>query len=426
MIELFPLSPYRHMRLCVALSGGRDSVALLHYLRAHADESAITLSAVTCEHGIRGEESLRDLRFVKALCADWQIPLEVFSEDVPALAARTGMGLEEAGREFRYGCFRTIVNSGRADAVATAHHLDDYAETVLFRLSRGTSLSGMNAFRAQDGILRPMLGVTRAEVDAYVAENALPFVEDSTNADGSYTRNYLRNEVLPALRRAIPRAPENLVRFAARAAEDDAYLTELAQELVAFSDGEAEIAVGLPSPIFTRACILAMKSFGIRRDYTSANVEEIAALRTLQSGRKVNLPDGLEAAREHGKIVFYRPKTPFFGEVAFTVGARIELFDGVFVETGEGEREGALRADLDRFPGGCVVRTRREGDVFTPYGGARKKLKEFLTDRKIPARKGAFLPLIACGNEILAVVGVEVSDRVKITPTTMRRGYIQG
>lgn len=421
-MELFALQPYAGKRVCVALSGGRDSVALLHFFYRHAAEYGITLTALTCEHGLRGEASLADLAFVEGLCARWNVPLRVFRADVAALARERGEGTEEAGRNWRYACFSQVLAADEADMVATAHHRDDYAETVLFRLARGTSLAGLNAFPAREGIVRPMLGVSRKQIDEYIARYRLPFAEDASNADERFTRNALRRSVLPALERAVPGAAAHLVAFAGRAAQDEALLARLAREQVREGEDGMRVPVGIAFPLFTRACLYAMKACGVTRDYTCANLEEVAKLRCLQSGRRVSLPGGLTALREGETILFCKSTdVPAFC-IPFAVGDFAG--QGIALAVGEGTRGGALAVDLDAFPADCVVRTRREGDVFTPFGGGTKSLKKFLTDKKIPARQGRMLPLVAREQTIYAVCGVQIADSVKITDKTVRPGYL--
>lgn len=414
-MQLFPLQPYQDKKICVAVSGGVDSVCLLHYFYRHAAEFRIRLSAVTCEHGIRGKASLSDLAFVESLCRDWNVPLSVFRADVPALSAQRKLGVEEAGRTFRYECFDRILASGQADFVATAHHKDDFAETVLFRLIRGTSLSGLNAFDRK-GIIRPMLGVTRAEIQSYAEENSLPYVTDESNSDEAYTRNYLRHTVLPALEQAVNGAGGHLVDFALRAKADDDFLQSLAEREIVRGDGEISISAALPQPLFSRAAVLAMKEFGVKKDYTQGNVVEISALKKLQSGKRACLPNGAECVREGERIIFYRPEPPCREELPFLPGSY--PFGKYRVTVGANGTENALYADADAFPEGCVIRTRRQGDRFTPFKGTDKALKEYLTDKKIPARKSRNLPLIANGSVVYAVFGVEISDRVKATDRT--------
>ena len=421
-MRLFDLQPYAGKRVCVAISGGRDSVALLHFFKCHAKEFGITLLALTCEHGLRGEASRADLAFVEQLCHSWGIELRVFRADVARFAAQWGEGIEEAGRRWRYSCFDEILSKDCADVVVTAHHRGDYAETVLFRLARGTSLAGLNAFPKRKGIARPFLKVTRAQIDAYIAENALAFVEDESNADERYTRNRLRHSIMPVLEEAVPGAEEHLVAFAERAAADEEYLSSLAQQYVTFSEGEARVPVNLPMPLFFRAILHAMKLCGVTQDYTSVNLKDTASLQNLQSGSKIALPKGLCAVREQDEIVFCFPSDA--PEKVLTFGLGDFTSEEIALVAGEGKRRGALAVDLDAFPPDCVVRTRREGDMFTPFNGGKKPLKKFLTDRKIPARLGHCLPVIACGNIVYAVCGAEISDAVKITEKTVRRGYL--
>lgn len=409
------------MKLCVALSGGVDSVCLLHYLHVHGTEYAIALSAAHLEHGIRGEESLRDLKFCKELCAAWGITLYTRHADIPAIASERGEGIEEAARRERYAFFQDLTDTQNIDAVATAHHMGDVAETVLFRLARGTSPAGMRTIAEREGVVRPLLHVTRAEIEAYAKEHGLSHVEDSTNADERYARNLIRHTVLPALGQVCGQTVEHLMQFASLSAGDDDFLQKMAAEQVIHREGELLVPIGLPQPLFARACMQIMR--GESFDYTGGALMEIMRLKELQSGRSVTLSGSRIATREGKYIVFFSPHVAFEGEIPFTAGESAYTEPKPFCVT-TNEIKGRLRVDLDAFPKNCVVRTRREGDYITPYGGRRKSLKKFLGDRKISARLGHELALIACGAEILVVVGVEIADSVKVTEHTVRCGYI--
>ena len=456
-MELFSLAPYRGFSLAVAVSGGRDSVALLHYLHKNAEEAHISLSALTCCHGIRPSAEA-DAAFVEELCKAWGVPLTVFRADVPARAKQSGRNLEEEGRMFRRECYQTMLDGG-ADAVLTAHHRDDYAETVLFRLARGTSLRGLDVFPAQNGLLRPLLGVTRARIDEYIQENALLFREDETNADVAFSRNRIRHEVLPALERAVPGAKENLVRFAERAVRDDAFLQELALREVR-GEGEKRVFVSLPEPVFFRACLAAMKALGLTRDYTESNLQELKKLAAAQAGRFTRLPCGITVYREGADLVFLPQEEgaeeahkarelPFFLGRKEAFGGVLEVGEGDFGAGGQTKTTGeptkttgeppflrgeppelpkacgrVLKVDLAAVPEGAVWRTRREGDTFLPCNGHQKSLKKFLTEKKIPARVGRELPVLAKGSEVLCIAGVELSERIKRTQNTARAGHI--
>lgn len=424
-MELFSAEKYRGLRVCVALSGGLDSVCLLHAFRACAEEYRVTLSACHLEHGIRGEESLRDMRFCESLCAAWSVPLYTERVPVQALAESAGKGLEEVGREVRYRFFASIVESGKADVVATAHQMNDVAETVLFRMARGTALAGMRGITEHSGVIRPLLGVTRRELERYAEHFKLPHIEDSTNFDENYSRNRIRHSVLAPLEEVNEEAVSHIARFASFAAEDDEFLQQLAAEKIVRRAGEYAVPVELPDPLFLRACVRAMKELGALEGYTYAQLGGLLRLRELQSGKRASLACGREAVREYGHVVFYNVESTFGGEIPFAanVGTMYEIGSSKFTVSGE-SGENALRVDLDRFPEGCVVRTRREGDFITPYHAQGKSLKKFLTDRKVSARLGRKLPLIAKGSEILVVVGVEIADSVKVTESTKRIGFV--
>ena len=406
--------------MAVAVSGGADSVCLLQAFYEHADKNNIALSAITCEHGIRGEKSLRDLAFVKDFCAQRKIPLFIFSADIPKRAQASGRGLEEEGRAFRYECFSSILAEGKADVVATAHHKGDVAETVLFRLARGTSLQGIDAIKEQGGIVRPLLNTTKEEILVYLNERGISYVIDETNDDESYSRNAIRKTVLPALEEIVHGAGEHIADFARRAGEDNAYLNSLAQGAMRREGDEIYLPIDLPRPLFLRAAGLAITALGAK-DYGEKVLREVGKLQNLQSGKRVCFC-GIEAVKEQEEIVFYRPRAAFTAELPFAEGT----FDaGMYRVNIKGvELRGALQADADKFPFGCVLRTRRAGDRFTPFGGGEKPLKKFLTDKKISARKSAELILIAKDSTVYAIIGVEISELVKVTAETKRRIYL--
>ena len=422
----------------MALSGGVDSVCLLHAFKEQALKCGIVLSALHIEHGIRSKESERDMEFCRALCESWGVPLTILRTDVPALAQARGESVEQAGRAVRYEAFRSLLERGEADLVATAHHADDVAETIIFRLARGTGLSGMKAITEYGGIVRPLLKLTRAEIAAYAEENHLSHVEDSSNEDETYARNYIRRTVLPAFEKVHANAKEHLVRFAGLASEEDEFLERLAEATILRAAGEEWVPVDLPDVLFRRACLICMRR-AAGGEYARANLEEIAKLKAAQSGKKVAMPlskRGDVAARyafREGKYIVFSSgcEGVLFAEVPFQPEAGAYPYPMNFsvrkLEAAAGKyprKAGELYVDLDAFPSGCVVRTRRDGDMITPYHARRKTLKKFLTDRKIPARLGRGLAVIAKGSEVYVVVGVEIADGVKLTEKTRRAAVI--
>lgn len=422
-------------RVCVAISGGVDSTALLHYLKSKEKEVGFSLSAVHCEHGIRGEESLLDQAFVKELCKNWNVPLFLFSEDCPKRAKGEKISLETAARDYRLESFSSLVKENKVDYIATAHHLSDEAETVLFRLARGTSLSGVKGMEEKSGyLIRPFLDWTKEEILSYARENNLSYRTDSTNLETDATRNKLRLNVFPALEEAVSGASANLTRFARYAAEDDALLYEQSQSLVSLPPtGKTLVKFSEQKPLFHRACLIAMKALGIEKDYTAAHLESVYALQKSERGARICLPQGVIAQKTETGVEFYLQENEELLPPAPKAEKPFDLsgFDGgryaVNVNlTPQNDTEWkTLRVDKDAIPKNAVFRFRKEGDEIKSFGGS-KSLKKFFNEKKIPTKERAFLPLIAekDGKEVFVVCGVEISERVKITKETQSVIYI--
>jgi tRNA(Ile)-lysidine synthase len=225
--------------LVVAVSGGVDSLVLLHVLNALRDELNLTLHAATLDHGIRGAAGAADAAFVRATAAAWGVPVTVERADVPAFAQREGMGLEAAARQVRYTFLEWVAQQIGAAAVATGHTLDDQAETVLMHLIRGSGLDGLAGIppRRKLGkthLIRPLLDTSRAEIEAYAAAHDLEPRQDSTNTDTAYLRNRLRHDVIPLLEELNPNIRATLARTADVLREDAAFLDH--QNVMSFHD----------------------------------------------------------------------------------------------------------------------------------------------------------------------------------------------
>lgn len=399
------------MRVAVAVSGGKDSMALLHYLSDHTE--GFSLLVVHCEHGIR-KDSLADARFVERYCKDRDLPFLLFQEDCPLRAKVEKQSLETVARSFRYESFDKLLKTKQADVILTAHHESDNAETILFRLSRGTSISGICGITDREGIARPMLHVTREEIDDYVTTHAIPYREDSTNTDETYTRNFIRHEILPRLEEKIPSATTNIVRFATLAKEDDEFLYTLSESLIE----QNSVRIDDRFPLFSRACLSVMKRMGLDSDYTYQHLRSLYELCNKENGKMIVLPKHIVVYREYDKITFYQKTGPAI-EIPFTEG-ELPFREKVVVIGEQG-----LFFDLDKIPPSAVLRTRREGDRFHPFKGHEKSLGDWMTDHKIPLAERGNIPLIADGNRVLIVIGYEISDEVKLTMETKRSRRIE-
>lgn len=423
---------FTQKRICVATSGGADSMALLHFLKKSEEKFGYLLFAVHCEHGIRGEESVADWKFVEQTCLEWGIPVFFFSEDCKRKAKEEKTSLETAARNFRYQSFETLIKSGKVDYIATAHHADDEAETILFRLARGASISGAKGMQEEnDWLLRPILSWTKQDVMKYVAENAIEYRTDKTNFEQDATRNALRLSILPKLEERIPGAANALVRFARLAAEDDALLYEYAQALLRFDGKTAEIAFSDKKPLFCRACLLAMKALGVEKDYTAAHLESVFFLQDSERGAMLNLPQNVIAKRNVDTISLFIKKEEAFVKnepKVFTLkgfdGGRYEITLSFDKNVAQGSGK-SLYVDADKIPQNAVFRFREEGDVIQRFGGGKKSLKKIFNEEKIPVEEREYLPLIAQEKEVLVVCGVEISEKVKVDENTKRILYIQ-
>ena len=415
----------RGSTVAVGLSGGVDSVCLLHYLKNQSGEVGFDVVAVNVEHGIRGQDSLSDTAFCRKFCQKLGVTLKEYSVNAPAFSKEQGYSLEQAARQLRYNCFFDAIDSGFCDVVAVAHHLSDNAETILFNVLRGTSLSGAKGILPVsygERIIRPFLGVKKEDILSYAKENELPFVTDRTNFDISYTRNAIREVVLPSIKRIFPEYEGALSRFAQVCQSDDEYLYSLAEKSVHFEDGCAKIACDTPYPVFSRAVISALKRAGVEKDYQKSHVDAVFALKNLQTGKKVDLIKNVYAIKVHDHIeikiksAVNRPIAPFsLGETklgGYTI--RVEKAQNIT----NADMKSGQYFDLGKLPENLFFRKKQDGDVFIKFNGQKVTLKKFLTDKKIPADEKKELLVLADEKTVYLIAGLEISCLIKIDKTT--------
>lgn len=401
-----------------AVSGGADSTAMLHCLFSLQSELGITVSAAHYNHHLRGAEADRDENFVRELCKGLGIALRVSGGDVAAHAARTGESVEEAARHLRYAFLESLDG-----VIATAHTADDNLETVLLNLTRGTSLRGLCGIPPRRGrIVRPMLCLTRGEIEAYLSENALPHVEDSTNAAPDALRNRIRQEVVPLLRRENPSLSQTVLRGSLLLRQDEAYLEQAAETLLraAQTDGGWSCAVlrGQPKALQSRAVRMLLRRISAPK-LTSAHIGAVCALITsADPSARVSLPGGFTAERRYDCLRLSRGarqsgwepvRLKPDGSVELPeLGLRIRCRIVQRLEKSQENRNStstfACRCAMME-PAELLARPRAEADAIRLPGG-RRTLKRLMIDRKIPAAQRDRLPVIADENGILAVYGI--------------------
>ncbi len=422
--------------VAVALSGGKDSMCLFRLLLDNRRRLGITVKAVNVEHGIRGESSVKDSEFVADYCRKNSIELKSYKLDCKTFSEEQGYSEEEGARIARYSCFNDALNSGFCDKIATAHHLSDSFETTLFNLFRGASaagVAGISETRDNGRIIRPLAKISKRDIDEYIEKNNVPFVQDETNFENAYSRNYIRNKIIPVILERFPEAEKSVGRFCEVTEKENDYLNSEAQKaLTTDESGAYFIKTDIPDCIFSRAAIIALKVFGIGKDYEKVHIDEISALKNVVTSTCADLPKGVKAVKEYDSVVLYRP-TEFCFEEPFSYS----IFDGCLKKIcfrhceksginkkslNKSDINRTLYFDADKIPGNAVVRTAKSGDTFTKFGGGTKKLNDYFTDVKIPLRLRDKVLLVCDGSNVLIVCGVEISDNVRISSDTTLYG----
>ena len=406
----------------VALSGGSDSMALLHYMLSESKKYHFNVIAINVEHGIRGEASKSDTNFVIDYCKTNGIKLLTYSVDCPTFAKENKLSLEQAGRILRYQCFNQALESKACDKIATAHHQKDNFESVLFNLFRGTGIKGLIGIEQNfnDKIIRPFLSISKQEIEKYIKENDIPYVNDQTNFSDEYTRNAIRLNLLPEIENLFPEAQKSVYRLSQIAKLENDYMHTQALNSIAVSKDKVEINLPQHDAILSRATVIALQSLGVEKDWEKAHIDSIIELSNLKNSSKVNLPNGIIAVKEYDKITFYKDakNTPI--TLPFAIG-KIEFNQTVITIEKQDEcadLKNGFYCDKDKIPQGAVIRTRLDGDKFTKFGGGTKSLNDYLTDKKIPLMQRDSLPLLATNSEILAIFGVAISDKIKVDKDT--------
>lgn len=504
----------KNSAVIAAVSGGADSMAMLDLLQRLRGEMHFSLQVVHINHGIRGEEALRDASLVEEACGRYGIPCQVVTKKVPELASYWGIGLEEAGRRVRSeildevrreasqqsfsedrGNFviqSQIIKPGHqnlrpeqrntfagnqnefpgqrasysAVLIALAHNQNDQAETLLHHLARGTGLPGLSGIRPVSGSrIRPILCLNRSQIEDYLSRNGIEYVTDSTNLEDHYTRNRIRHHILPALEEQVnSQAVRHMADTALQAAEAVDYLMEQGRAVLAECQKikrDRGIFLGRPfleaPPVVQAYAVLcALEELGGRRDVSVEHIREVCSLTQRHVGTTIILPNHRKAVRYREGISISRdnalaqpictlsasapdqqsnqqpalnqsplPLTiPGLTRVSSTLCTNNPSFQTrIFTYSSETihEKKYTKWLDYDKIEGTLKIRTRRQGDTMTiNEAGQHKKLTRVMMDDGIPSDKRDQTLLIACGSEILWIVGGRMAENVKIDSQTKR------
>lgn len=414
-------------KIVIGVSGGADSVCLLFLLLSLRNEWDLKLQAVHVHHGLRGADADADERYVRELCQTQNVPLYVFHEDVKAYAKERGMTEEEAGRVLRRERFVQIKNETGASKIALAHHKNDNVETVLWNLSRGSGIRGAGGIRPKNGDwIRPLLCVTREEIEAYLCERKIAYCEDATNKEDDYTRNRLRNHVIPYLQEEInARAVEHIADAVEQFRAVGEYLEE---ETTRYSQtciqrqGETRILrkeqfEQVPEVLQSYVLHEVLGEVaGQKKDLAQIHVRMVRELLEKQVGRTCDLPYQIQARRcyeglEISKAIIKEEiERPHVEMRTFSRGERALTFP---------ENPYTKWFDYDIIKGTVTLRHREPGDYISiNKAGGTKKLKQYFIDEKVPQKEREDIWLLADGKQIMWIVGYRQSQEYQITDHT--------
>ena len=415
-------------QVIVGISGGGDSVCLLFLLSRYQKRRPFHLLGIHVNHGIRGQEALRDQEYAKKLCERLGVPFTVYTYSVPAIAQQEKRSLEEAGRMVRRRAFEEKAASlGKKAVIALAHHENDNAETVLHNLIRGTKAAGMGGIRPIQEIgegvayIRPLLKVTREEIETYLRQQQIPWMTDSTNQELEYTRNRIRHRIIPEMEKINPKAVSHIAQVADTFQAIEEYLTGQADMLYREYVEQRENGYWIRKELFLEKEL--MQSYVIRmvleraadkkQDLTAFHVESILSLGKGRTGASVSLPGGVLASQVYGNLYV---RVPNLGETPLKE-LELEIFPWENQQIPE--KTYTKWFDYDKIKSSLEIRHRKPGDFLTIADtGGRKKLKDYFIDCKIPREEREKLTLLAEGSHILWVVGYRISQYYKVTSQT--------
>ncbi len=423
----------------LAFSGGADSRVLLHLLAGHSKSCGFPLFLAHVNHGIRGDEAIRDRDFCEKVAKDYSLPCFILNADVPALARQNKTSIEAEARRVRYDFFGRLMLEHNIDLLATAHNSDDCLETLIFNIARGSGISGgasIPRVREFCGgyIVRPLLDATKRDILTFCTEHKLEYVTDSTNYDTAYTRNLIRHKIVPALEEINPGVRESAARF-----------SDSAREAASFVDCHAEQFISRFSPHPVRASELdalhpALRSQTLSRLFRDASgiipekvhIDALAALvRQAREGASLSLPRMTRAMISGGCLVFVpdprKKENPPSFSIKILPGINF-LPDGVIILGEPGEYIIDQKENLTHIESiildpslSLVARSMAEGDTIRQRG-MTKKVRRLLSEKKIPQKERHLVPILTSGDDILWIPGIAQKDNIS-TPCGITISY---
>lgn len=409
--------------IALAVSGGADSMAMAEWFRQNRPAGSFMI--LNIDHHIRGEESKRDSDFVESYAKKYSIDYRHYDVYALEYAKQNGMTIEQAARVLRHKIFETAA-AEYAYAVATAHHMQDQVESIFMHIARGTGIDGLVGMAVEDGyLLRPLLYTSKEDILQYIQQNKIEYCEDSTNFENEYSRNYVRNQVVPMIEKKFPSFGKSLLKLSERAKEiadfvDQNTPTLYVQEGGVYCDFECKHKV-IKAEMIRRAFFL----LGISADIEERHIDSIIQFCDSSSSGSLDMPYSTIAFKERNGVVIakkmiFQRKIYRFSEGIFEIGGfelqveKIENSKSFDIKEQSGlDIYKSLFIALDNLAD-VTIRFRENGDKIEKFGGGSKSLGDFLTDKKVPLRLKDRLPIIADNDGVLCVCGVDISKRAKV------------
>ena len=434
-------------RILLGLSGGADSACLFLVLLQLAIEWNLTLIPVHINHNLRGESAKADENFCKELCKTYGLDMIVVSVEIQNLAKRNGWTIEEAGRNARYDAFTKLAKEYDCNKIAVAHHKNDQAETVLFQLFRGSRLKGISGMSAKNGmIIRPLLCMTREEIEQYLYEKNQTYCIDLTNFEEEYTRNLIRGRVIPVAKEIQSKAVEHIAQTAEYLQRVEVYLEKQTKELYERTVKEQNGVELFITPLLEADTLLAERVvyealchvMGQKKDITSVYVKQCIELMHKQTGKLVHLQRGIIAKRNYEKLwigqeerteTFYQEITQFPFEVELPKGrGRLSLF---LYKVEENDRIFSEKMDIipnctytkwfdyDKIDKSIALKTPEKEDTIVLYtDGRKKKVLDVLANAKVPKEERMSYWNLVEGNRTIWIPGIRNSEAYRVTKET--------
>ncbi len=426
--------------LLAGLSGGPDSVCLLHLLNIIREQFSLSIHAVYVNHNLRPDEIPLEIKFCRRLCEELALNFILKSVDVTSYRKAEGKNRQEAARELRYRAFDEAASEVNASKICLAHNADDQAETVLMRLIRGSGPKGLSGIPVRRGrIIRPLIEIERSAIDNFLEVNRYDFVVDSSNLKEDYMRNRIRLSIIPELRKLNPNLLDSIRSTTLILQEEERYfevlVTKTLMKLISRKSA-SRIELFL-SPLEMMEKVLLRRVLRRAIDETKGvrgigfgHIEDIISLiKSGSAGDRIYLPKGIRVIREYAiltitcdlpvRIADYELNA---GDEVAVVGAGVVLKASLGEEAGDpGDGKSSVLLDADKITLPLRIRPRQPGDCFYPHGfGKRKKLQDFFDDEKIPRDERDSVPLLLSGQDIVFVAGHRSDDRFRPGPDTKK------